>query len=169
MNDVTANPADELKALQEQLALQQQWLLEKEAQIKKAILLNEHEKQLEHKQLLLDESNEHIAWLEETVALLKSKRFRHSSEKLDALQERLFDESEMDASINEIKTRVDKEREERAAKHASDKRAIAANRKPEERPRRKPLPNHLRRVDIDVDISSDDKHAMGDDREFIGW
>jgi hypothetical protein len=29
MNDVTANPADELKALQDQLALQQQWLLEK--------------------------------------------------------------------------------------------------------------------------------------------
>ena len=170
MNDVTANPADELKALQEQLALQQQWLLEKEAQLKnKDFLLNEHATQLEHKQLLLDESNEHIAWLEETVALLKSKRFRHSSEKLDALQGRLFDESEMDASINEIKTRVDKEREERAAKHASDKQARAANRKPEERPRRKPLPDHLRRMNIDVDVSSDDKHAMGDNWEFIGW
>jgi transposase len=170
MNDVTANPADELKALQEQLALQQQWLLEKEAQLKdKDTLLNEHATQLEHKQLLLDESNEHIAWLEETVALLKFKRFRHSSEKLDALQGQLFDESEMDASINEIKTRLDKEREERKAKHTSDKQARAANRKPEERPRRKPLPDHLRRMDIDVDVSSDDKHAMGDDWEFIGW
>jgi hypothetical protein len=168
MNDVAANPADELKALQEQLALQQQFLLEKEAQLKdkdallsdKDTLLNEHATQLEHKQLLLDESNEHIAWLEETVALLQSKRFRHSSEKLDALQGQLFDESEMDASINEIKTRLDKERE---AKHTSDKQALAANRKPEERPRRKPLPDHLRRMDIDVDVSSDDKHATGDE------
>ena len=170
MNDVAANPADELKALQEQLAKQQQRLLERDEQLKEqSALLSEHAAQLEHKQLLLDESNEHIAWLEETVALLKAKRFRHSSEKLDALQGQLFDESEMDASINEIKTRLDKEREERKAKHASDKQARAANRKPEERPRRKPLPDHLRRMDIDVDVSSDDKHAMGDDWEFIGW
>jgi len=177
MNGVTINPADELKALQEQLALQHQRLLENEALLKdkdallrdKDTLLNEHEKQLEHKQLLLDESNEHIAWLEETLALLKAKRYRHSSEKLDALQGRLFDESEMDAAINEITQRLEKEREERKAKHTADIQARAAARKPEERPRRKPLPDHLRRMDIDVDVSSDDKHAMGDDWEFIGW
>jgi transposase len=40
MNDVTANPVDELKALQEQLAPQQQWLLEKEAQLKDKDTLN---------------------------------------------------------------------------------------------------------------------------------
>ena len=170
MNDVAANPADELKALQEQLAKQQQRLLERDEQLKEqSALLSEHAAQLEHKQLLLDESNEHIAWLEETVALLKAKRFRHSSEKLDALQGRLFDESEMDASINEIKTRLEKEREARAQKHASDKQARAADRKPEERPRRRPLPDHLRRVNVDVDVSSDDKHAMGNDWEFVGW
>ena len=93
MNHVAANPADELKALREQLALQQQSLAEKEALLKdkdallsnKDSLLQKHVAQLEHKQLLLDESNEHIAWLEEILALLKSKRYRHSSEKLDAL------------------------------------------------------------------------------------
>ena len=177
MNDVTANPADQLKALREQLALQQQWLAEKEAQLKdkeallsnKDTLLSEHAAQLEHKQLLLDQSNEHIAWLEETVALLQSKRYRHSSEKLDALQGQLFDESEMDASINEIKARLDKEREERQAKHKAETQARAGTRSPEERPRRKPLPDHLRRLDIDVDVSSEDKHAMGDEWEFIGW
>jgi len=93
MNDTTTNHNDELQTLREQLLVQQQLLAEKET------LLNQHatdldhkQSELERKQLLLDESIEHIAWLEETVALLKSKRYRHSSEKLDALQGRLFDE-----------------------------------------------------------------------------
>lgn len=177
MNDVAANPADELKKLREQLALQQQSLAEKEALLKdkdallsnKDSLLQKHVAQLEHKQLLLDESNEHIAWLEEILALLKSKRYRHSSEKLDALQGQLFDESEMDVSIAEIKAKLQQEREERQAKHTAEKQARAANRAPEDRPRRQPLPDHLRRVNIDVDVSAEDKHAMGDDWEFIGW
>ena len=73
----------------------------------------------------------------------------------------------MDAAINEITQRLEKEREERKAKHTADIQARAAARKPEERPRRKPLPDHLRRMNIDV--SSEDKHAMGDNWEFIGW
>lgn len=163
MSDVAAIPVDELKALREQLALQQQLLADKDA------LLSEHAEQLERKQLLLDESNEHIAWLEETLALLKSQRYRHSSEKLDALQGQLFDESEMDAAIGEIKEKWEQERQARQTKHESDKQARAASRAPEDRPRRKPLPDHLRRVNIDVDVSADDKHAMGDEWEFIGW
>ena len=163
MNEATTNSADEVKRLREQLALQQQLLEEKDT------LLSKHATQLERKQLLLDESNEHIAWLEETLALLKSKRYRHSSEKLDALQGQLFDESEMDASISEIKAKLEQERAERQAKHTAEKAARAANRSPEERPRRKPLPDHLRRLNIDVDVSPEQKQAMGDDWELIGW
>ena len=163
MNDSTVKAADELKALRKQLALQQVSLAEKDA------LLNQHVAQIEQKQLLLDESNEHIAWLEETLALLKSKRYRHSSEKLDVLQGQLFDESEMDASINEIKEKLDRERDERKAKHEKEKQTREANRPPETRPRRKALPDHLRRLNIDVDVSAEDKQAMGDDWEFVGW
>jgi len=38
-----------------------------------------------------------------------------------------------------------------------------------ERPRRKPLPEHLRRVHIDIDVSDDEKHFMGDEWKQIGW
>lgn len=170
MNDVATTVADELKALREQLALQQQLIADKDALLmNKDALLGKHAEQIEKKQLLLDESNEHIAWLEEIVALLKSKRYRHSSEKLDALQGRLFDESEMDTSINEIKSKLENERQARQAKHDQEKQARAESRAPEDRPRRKPLPEHLRRVDIDVDVSPEDKHAMGEDWELIGW
>lgn len=41
----------------------------------------------------LDERIEHIAWLEEMLALYQAKRFKHSSETLESLQGRLFDES----------------------------------------------------------------------------
>lgn len=86
MGNVTTIVADELKALREQLALQQQFMADKDSLLmNKDALLNKHVAQIERKKLLLDESNEHMACLEETVALLKSKRFRHSSEKLDAL------------------------------------------------------------------------------------
>ena len=163
MDPIIPTKDDELEALREQLALQSRLLAEKDA------LLNDHVVQLERKQLLLDESNEHIAWLEETVALLKSHRYRHSSEKLDALQGKLFDESEMDASIKEISEKLEKERDERDAKNQADKKSRAANRPPEQRPRRAPLPASLRRVNTDRDVSPEDKHAMGDDWEFIGW
>lgn len=167
MSEVATIAAEELNALRKQLARQQQELENKEAQLNdKEALLNEHAAQLEQKQQLLDERDEHIAWLEETLALLKSKRYRHSSEKLNALQGTLFDEAEMDAAITDIRDKLDKERQ---AHQADQKPAPVATRSPEDRPRRKPLPDHLRRVHIDVDVSDEDKHAMGDDWEFVGW
>jgi transposase len=171
MSDFTAgSAADEVEALRRQLALQQQLLAQNEAQLKNQILLlSDKDRELEKKQCQLDECAEHIAWLEETLALLKSQRYRHSSEKLDGLQGMLFDESEMDASIREIQERLDKEKQDRETKRAAQNQERAAKRPPENRPRRKPLPDHLRRLDIDVDVSAEDKHAMGDEWEFIGW
>lgn len=156
MTDVRASDNDELNALREQLARQQ-------------ALLDAQSDEIQRKQLLLDERDEHIAWLEETLALLKSKRFRHSSEKLDALQGRLFDESEMDTAISEIQKKITEEKERKQAQKDTDKQARAAQRTPEERPRRSPLPEHLRRVHVEVDVSPEDKQAMGDDWELIGW
>ena len=50
-----------------------------------------------------------------------------------------------------------------------DNTARAAARPPEERPKRSPLPENLRRVHVDVDISVEDKQAMGDKWSFVGW
>ena len=41
--------------------------------------------------------------------------------------------------------------------------------KPKPKPRRNPLPDHLRRVNVDVDVSDEAKQAMGDQWEQIGW
>jgi transposase len=38
-----------------------------------------------------------------------------------------------------------------------------------EKPKRKPLPDHLARVDIQVDVSAEDKQMMGDDWVHIGF
>ena len=40
---------------------------------------------------------------------------------------------------------------------------------PKPKPRRNPLPDHLRRVNVDVDVGSEKKQAMGVLWEQIGW
>ena len=55
------------------------------------------------------------------------------------------------------------------AERSKDVAARAAARPSEERPKRRPLPEHLRRVHVDVDVSAEDKQAMGDEWSFIGW
>jgi bacterioferritin (cytochrome b1) len=68
--------ADKLEVLREQVALQQQLIADNEFLLMNVnALLNNHVVQVERKQLVLDESNEHIAWLEKILALLKSTRY----------------------------------------------------------------------------------------------
>ena len=137
-----------IAALQAQLAKQQ-------------LLLSENQK-------VIDAYEDQVAWLQERLKLLESKRYKHSSEKLNALQGRLFDESELDAEISAIKDKLeDAERTKAASANPASK--AQSKLAPEDRPKRKPLPAHLRRVQIDVDLSAEEKQAMGDDWEQVGW
>ena len=88
--------SDQLRELREQLAAQAKVIAANEQQIAAK------EKELRLQQRQLDERQEHIEWLEERLSLLESKRYKHSSEKFDSLQGRLFDESELDAEIKDI-------------------------------------------------------------------
>ena len=156
----TAGPiveSDQLRVLRERLAIQEKVIAANEQ------LIADNEKELSLRQRQLDERQEHIEWLEERLTLLESKRYKHSSEKFDALQGRLFDESELDAEIKDIQDKLDK------AKGEPGKPRKTSDTKPEDRPRRKSLPDHLRRVHIDIDVSDDEKHQMGDEWEQIGW
>jgi len=103
------------------------------------------------------------------LALYKAKRFKHSSEKLESLQGRLFDESETEEAMRELQERFEKEQQSKRAQRLENNKARAAARLPEDRPKRRPLPEHLRRVHVNVDISAEDKQAMGDDWSFVGW
>ena len=146
--------SDQLRELREQLAAQAKVIAANEQQIAAK------EKELRLQQRQLDERQEHIEWLEERLSLLESKRYKHSSEKFDSLQGRLFDESELDAEIKDIQDKLEK---------AKGKSRQTDNTTSEDRPRRKPLPDHLRRVHIDIDVSDDEKHQMGDEWVQIGW
>ena len=117
----------------------------------------------------LDERIEHIAWLEEMLALYKAKRFKHSSEKIESLQGRLFDESETEEAMRELQERFEKAQVQKRTQRSIERKARAAARPSEERPKRSPLPKHLRRVHVDVDVSAEDKQAMGDEWSFVGW
>ena len=137
-------------------------IAELQAQIaQQQLLLSENQK-------VIDAYEDQVAWLEERLKLLESKRYKHSSEKLNALQGRLFDESELDAEISSIRDKLD---DATRTKETSDKRTTKAKKTqaPEDRPKRKPLPEHLRRVQIEVDLSAEQKQAMGDDWEQVGW
>ena len=94
--------SDQLRELREQLAAQEKVIAANEQQIAAK------EKELRLQQRQLDERQEHIEWLEERLSLLESKRYKHSSEKFDSLQGRLFDESELDAEIKDIQDKLEK-------------------------------------------------------------
>ena len=149
MNTSTSNSRDEVSQLRKQVA--------------------QLTAQLDERTEQLDERIEHIAWLEEMLALYQAKRFKHSSETLESLQGRLFDESETEEAMRELQERFEEEQAKKRAQRSSEKAARAAARAPEDRPKRRPLPEHLRRVHIDVDVSAEDKQAMGDDWSFVGW
>lgn len=109
------------------------------------------------------------------VALLyswmRARRFGRSSEKLAALglQGRLFDESELETEIAAMEAELERAKADRDKRREGDRKRRAANTNPADRPRRNPLPAHLRRVDIEVDLSDEDLQMMGDDWVCIGF
>ena len=174
MNNTAAISVEELAALRDQIARQQQLLDEQE------IALSEQQALIELKNDQLAELEESIAWLQERLNLLLAKRYKHSSEKDDDPQLSLLDKKELDAAIAEAQRQLD---EAQAAMDKADLDAAPCD-KPEvdkpkkgkggssadsNAPKRKKLPDHLRRVCVDVDVSDEKKQAMGDQWVQIGW
>jgi len=128
---------------------------------------------------LLAEREEQISVLSEKLSLLLAKRYKHSSEKLEALQGSLFDEAELQSEIDKtladlaakgvkLDAGEDSDDPDSPPAHPHSKRARAAA-APTGTPRRCALPAHLRRVELDVDVSPEDKQMMGDEWIQIGW
>ena len=85
--------------------------------------------QLDKRRDELNERNEHIAWLEEMLALYQAKRFKHSSETLESLQGRLFDESETEEAMRELQERFEEEQRKKRVQRAENNKARAAARR----------------------------------------
>ena len=131
--------------------------------------LEAHNKEIEQRDIQLElrdkkiaQRDELIADLEERLALLLSKRFGRSSEKLDDSQMRLFDESELEKAIADLEKELQAESESEDEKEKRSKRKAAKS-------KREPLPEKLRRIDIIVDVDDEEKTRMGEDWEMIGY
>lgn len=173
MNDTTAISVEELAALRDQIARQQLLLEEQE------VALSEQQALIELKNKQIAEQEESIEWLQERLNLLLAKRYKHSSEKDNDEQLSLLDKEELDAAIAEAQRQLD---EAQAAMDKADQNAApcdkpgdgkpkkgkggSAGRNP---PKRDKLPDHLRRVTVDVDVSDEKKQAMGDQWIQVGW
>lgn len=123
-------------------------------------LAKSERRRAEHEQTL-KEHEQRIQQLLDTITLLKRKRFGPSSDRIPEAQLKLFDEAELEALIAEL--------EEQAEQPGPSTPRKPATKKPEERPVRKPLPEHLARVERIIDLPASEKQAMGADWALIGY
>jgi transposase len=143
-------------------------------------VLNEQQALIELKDKQLAEQEENVEWLQERLNLLLAKRYQHSSEKDNDKQLSLLDKQELDAAIAEAQRQLD---DAQAAMDAADQdlastdpsdtqkrgKTTAGSSTEPHRPKRNKLPEHLRRVMVDVDVSDEQKQAMGDQWVQVGW
>ena len=123
--------------------------------------LQEKDKAIEAQQEVLGEREQRIEQLLDLITLLKRKRFGRSAERIPADQLKLFDEAELEALIAEL--------EEGLEQPTAPQSKPAAPEKPKTRPVRRPLPEHLPRVERVIDLPAAEKQAMGTDWTFIGY
>lgn len=142
-------------ALQESLLQSEARCAQLEAALKSA---NAH---IAEQQSHLREKPLRIEALEEQLALLRAKRYGRQSEQLNALQGQLFDEAELEQSIRET--------EEALAAAQSEPRQRAARDSQTAPAKRQALPAHLKRIEIVIDVSDEDKRRMGEDWVLVGY
>ena len=123
--------------------------------------LQEKDKAIEAQQEVLGEREQRIEQLLDLITLLKRKRFGASADRIPADQLTLFDEAELEALIGEL--------EEGLEEPAAPQSTPSAPEKPKAKPVRRPLPEHLPRVERVIDLPAAEKQAMGTDWTFIGY
>lgn len=145
------------------------------AQLKQLVIAQQQQLSEQHTRLktqsadisLLDRAlmkrDERIAELEERLALLKANRYGRSSEKLKDIQGELFDETELEQEIAALQEKLKAEAE------AQDEADEDKPRRRRTQPKRKSLPEKLRRVDIIVDVDEEERARMGNEWELIGY
>lgn len=104
-----------------------------------------------------------VQQLEERLSLLLSKHYQSNNEQLHHLQGQLFDEAELEQAIQQVYDEIEQVQAELSEHRTGNKS------EPKAKPKRTVLPAHLRRVEIIVDVSDEDKQMMGDDWELIGY
>jgi len=122
--------------------------------------LEDKEQELQKNKQQLIKKDQTIEQLVSFIQLIRQKKFGSSSEAFDPNQLDIFDESALDALL----TLDDDEANEEDAPAADQ---IPTT--PKKKPKRRPLPADLRRVENIIDLTDEEKAAMGDDWVFIGY
>jgi transposase len=123
-------------------------------------LIENQQAQLAQRDHLIDQQQSEIAYLQERLNILLAKRYQARSEQLKYIQGQLFDEAELEREISDTRKALDElqNKSKRSTEHNP----------PKQKPKRQPLPAHLRRVEMIVDVSDEDRQAMGDEWVCIG-
>jgi len=130
--------------------------------------IGQQKQEIEKKKQEIEKKEQEIDYLQERLAILLSKRYKAQSEQLSHLQGQLFDESELEAAITETQRAIDA-LEASKSPGSEDATENLTQPKQKTKPKRKKLPDHLRRVEVIIDVSEEDKQAMGDDWVCIGY
>ncbi|MBK5969354.1 MULTISPECIES: IS66 family transposase [Thiorhodovibrio] len=117
---------------------------------------------LTEQQERIDSDAKRIDQLLEYIELLRRKRFGPSTDKVPDGQLNLFDETELEALIGQLEAEAD-------AKTKPPKGENTKTNPPKGQPKRKPLPAHLTRVERILDLSEQEKAALGENWHFIGY
>jgi len=120
--------------------------------------LKEKEQTIVDKEQAISEKSQRIEQLLDYILLLRKRQFGSSADRPNKDQFSLFDEAELEQLLAELDL---SDNEEPPAKE----KATAERKKPI----RRPLPAHLDRIEKIIDLSDEEKAAMGDDWNFIGY
>jgi transposase len=153
---------NQIEQHQSQVKQQQSQLKKHQSQIEsQQIELKQQEQLIQQQQSKITTYETEIAYLQERLNILLSKRYQAQSEQLKAIQGQLFDEAELEHEIAETRRAIE------ALRSEMDQQA-GTQTKPQQKPKRRPLPSHLRRFEVEIDVSDEDKQAMGEDWTCIG-
>ncbi len=122
--------------------------------------VTEKDQQLEIKSQQIEKKDQQIAQLLDYIQLLRQKQFGRSSEKVSKDQINLFDESELEHLLIEH----DEVLPETTPPESSPQTPIK-----KQKPIRRPLPAHLKRIEKIIDVTDEEKSQMKDDWTFIGY
>lgn len=133
--------------------------------VEKDNALTEKTQALSAKDKLVKDKQTRIDYLEEQLNLLRSKRYQASAETLSHLQSQLFDESQLEQSIQDIRDTL----ADMQAEPGLDNESSLDVTKAKTPAKRTAIPARFRRVEILIDVSDEDKQMMGDGWEAIGY
>ncbi len=115
---------------------------------------------VKEKEQAIAEKEHRIEQLLDYILLLRKRQFGASTDRPNKDQLNLFDEAELEQLLADLET---------PDPNDSKLTDQAPTEKKRKQPVRRPLPAHFDRVEKIIDLSEEEKAAMGDDWSFIGY